>query len=385
MRSTSAVKPHKGQVRGGSTASGGIVIGGVGRRSNSAGREYGDSGHGFVRLGYGTGSGSSRGHHSSHGRRHRNHGNGSISFGLGSGSFSAYYSGSHGRFGYGYRSRHHDDYRHYNRCYSSIYGSYGLGYHPYRRAYYPYYGSYDYDPYYSYASVFDYGYRPLLPASSDTTVIYMQDAGTTQPAATETYYSAPAQPAPTAETVYSAPQPVDTEMPQVQSVAPSESTEEQVSWVELGGTAFAAGRYDEARHLYMRAVLADDTDGYAKLFYALANLAAGEYGAAATAVRRALEAAPELIDDPIDLRTVYSDASVLDEHLAALSRLAEAQPGDQEARFLLGYLHYATGKPQEALTFMQSVADASPADALAGFVRDAAMRVVRIKQQEDKP
>ena len=32
-----------------------------------------------------------------------------------------------------------------------------------------------------------------------------------------------------------------------------------------------------------------------------------------------------------------------------------------------------------------SVADAAPTDALAGFVRDAAMRMVRIKEQEDNP
>ena len=76
---------------------------------------------------------------------------------------------------------------------------------------------------------------------------------------------------------------------------------------------------------------------------------------------------------------------MLDEQLASLSRLVDAQPTDQEVRFLLGYLYYATGKPEQALTIIQSVADGNPTDALAGFVRDAVTRVTRIKEQEDKP
>ena len=135
----------------------------------------------------------------------------------------------------------------------------------------------------------------------------------------------------------------------------------------------------------MHAVLADDEDGYAKLFYGLANFAAGDYGAAATAFRRALQTAPDLIDDPIDLRTFYQDESTLAAQLTRLSEFANARPGDQETRFLLGYLYFATGDPEKALTALRRVSDAVPADSLTAFVRDAATRVLNPKEAQELP
>ncbi|MFQ5591757.1 MAG: tetratricopeptide repeat protein [Phycisphaerae bacterium] len=353
-----------------------------GLRAHSVGRRAG-SDRGFVRLGYGRGiiaDGGRLGHRV--GRR--GHGtSASLALGLDIrlGHWGGHYYRDHWwRGGYNALAYYHR-YRGYRRCYGSIYAGYGP-------IYYRYFGFPDYYSYYPYSTVIDYPYQPLLSPVHDTTIIYAQGSQSAPPPAAEAYISAPAQPQPVdpgeANDV-ELPQPSPASQTAAGAATSATDAGEVTPWTELGATAFAAGRYDEARYLYMRAVLADDGDGYAKLFYGLANFAAGEYGAAATAVRRALEAIPDLIDDPIDLRALYPDESVLTMQLGQLGELVQANPGDREARFLLGYLYYATAKPQEALQLLQSAADGDPDDALAAFVRDAAQRVVNRQTPTNDP
>ncbi|UCE58317.1 MAG: tetratricopeptide repeat protein [Phycisphaerales bacterium] len=225
-----------------------------------------------------------------------------------------------------------------------------------------------YDTHYSQVSIYNYDYEPLTSTIPEQTVVYTESAPSTVPAVVQAY---PATPAQQADTIVEEPQDVATVEP---------PAEEGTSWVELGNTAFMAGRYDEARHLYMRAILGDGEDGFAKLFYGLANFARGDYGAAVTAIRRGLEDVPELIDNPIDLRAFYADEITLDAQLAALTTLVETHAGDREARFLLGYLLYATGKPDKAAETLEPIADTGSTDIMAVFVRDAALRVVRSKE-----
>lgn len=360
-----------------------MVIGGRTARDRSAGRRA-DRSRGFVRLGYGTGHGSYRGNHGVRGRHHGSRGYGSLHLGFGLGLGLGHpglllHAAGHRWYDHGYRRPYYDHYRHYRRAYGSIYGAFGTGF-------YPSYGYYGYDPYYSQATLIDYAYRPLLPSSYGTTIVYAQGTDSIPPPVTEAYYTSPAQALPPAQPVKSTLRATDLAPTEPGSAVPPESTtaQEVTSWVELGNTAFAAERYDEARHLYMRAVLADDDDGYAKLFYGLANFALGDYGAAATAVRRALQSIPDLIEDPIDLRVLYTDELVVQAHLARLKQLVETRPGDREARFLLGYLYYATGAPVQAQTVLQSLAGLSAEDELVAFVSDAVTRVVNLEQQGDK-
>lgn len=368
-----------------------MVIGGRTARDRSAGRRAdrsagrrADRSRGFVRLGYGTGHGSYRGNHGVRGRHHGSRGYDSLHLGFGLGLGLGHpglllHAAGHRWYDHGYRRPYYDHYRHYRRAYGSIYGAFGTGF-------YPSYGYYGYDPYYSQATLIDYAYRPLLPSSYGTTIVYAQGTDSIPPPVTEAYYTSPAQALPPAQPVKSTLRATDLAPTEPGSAVPPESTtaQEVTSWVELGNTAFAAERYDEARHLYMRAVLADDDDGYAKLFYGLANFALGDYGAAATAVRRALQSIPDLIEDPIDLRVLYTDELVVQAHLARLKQLVETRPGDREARFLLGYLYYATGAPVQAQTVLQSLAGLSAEDELVAFVSDAVTRVVNLEQQGDK-
>ena len=146
------------------------------------------------------------------------------------------------------------------------------------------------------------------------------------------------------------------------------------SWINDGNAAFLEGRYEDARRQYVRVVFADERDGFAKLLYGLASFALGDHELAAVAVRRALDLLPELIDDPIDLRGFYPDQVTLEAQISALLAILREHPDDPEGLFLLGYLYYAIGQPDEAVATLQQLVDFDPIDELAPRVRDAAKR-----------
>lgn len=170
------------------------------------------------------------------------------------------------------------------------------------------------------------------------------------------------------------------------TVAPSPATDADASgqslqeaapgFVEQGHTLFAEGKVDEARQMFVRAVVADDQDGYAKLFYGLANFAAGDYAAATSAVRRALAVSPDLIGSPVDLRQFYKDATVLEGQMESLRRAVSERPDDREAGFLLGYMSFAIGQAEQARAALDPLTQSQPPDELAALVRDAVDRVL---------
>ncbi|MCH8251938.1 MAG: hypothetical protein IID36_05740 [Planctomycetes bacterium] len=151
---------------------------------------------------------------------------------------------------------------------------------------------------------------------------------------------------------------------------------ERIPDAVLGHRAFQSGQFEEARSIYIRGMLEDDTDGHAKLFFGLANYALGKYDVASIAVRRALTVTPDLINRPLDVRSMYPDADVYESHLAALKKHVEANPDDRGARFLLGFIHYGSARPEAALALFKQLADADPEDELAAAMRDSAARVI---------
>ena len=104
--------------------------------------------------------------------------------------------------------------------------------------------------------------------------------------------------------------------------------------------------------------------------------ALGKYDVASIAVRRALSVTPDLINRPLDVRSMYPDADVYESHLAALKKHVEANPEDRGARFLLGFIHYGSARPEAALALFKQLADADPEDELAAAMRDSAARVI---------
>lgn len=147
-----------------------------------------------------------------------------------------------------------------------------------------------------------------------------------------------------------------------------------------GNTAFLAGRYDQARRLYASAMLADERDGYAKLLYAMANFAIGDYAVSGMALRRALLTTPELIDYPVDVRSLYEAPAPFNAQLETLIRYVADHPQYPSALLLLGYIEYAAGAPERAVAIMEQLTAADPDDSVAALVRDAALRAGRAEK-----
>ncbi|MBI4716605.1 MAG: tetratricopeptide repeat protein [Planctomycetes bacterium] len=246
---------------------------------------------------------------------------------------------------------------------------------------YPAYGypSSVFYPGYRYAHLYDF--NVYLPATGYVAYATQYDTYATSDAAysepvvyqrTTTYETRAAAEVPAPAVTPPAAPPVE----QPAQAAANQPPAEVPAEIRRGHELFGEGRYDEAREWFARAVFADDNDGYAKLFYCLGSFALGEVELAAVALRRALAAAPDLIEAPIDLRQFYGDTKALDGHLARLEQRVQENPADADARFLLGYMQYATGQAGKALESLKALGESSPTEELTTKLRDAVQRVV---------
>lgn len=292
----------------------------------------------------------------------------------------------HGGEGWGRFGRHDghaDDHRGYRqsgtwwrRCYPRdyrrSYGDYGDHYGSYfglyASLYYPRHHvvDYYYDPGYYYPS-YASGYTTVYTTAPVTEQVYEETAYYPESVTTMTPESGGTGVAEAVGTV--APAPAE------QSDADT-ANPEAATWIERGVAAFAARDYTAARDYYLRAIFADAGDGVAKLLYGLANVPLGEFELAAVAMRHALQNTTELVDNPIDLRGFYPDEETFKAHLTLLSDRVGEHPEDGHALLLLGYLHYATGDPEDAVQRFEQLSVLDGTDELAARLRDTAKRFV---------
>ena len=243
----------------------------------------------------------------------------------------------------------------YGRRFCPPYG-YGHYYHNYRPIYYP--GSRYYTTFYGYSYASVYLAAPYVVQVYDDSPTYVASSYAQEPIPT-TVVQEPPPPAP------------------ADSYQPLTPQQQPPTAVVEGNAAFAAGRFDEARRLYVRAVLADERDGYAKMLYAWANFALGDYPVAAASIRRSLLTTNDLIDYPMDLRTLYSDPTLLEGQTEALVQFVRDHPDDREAELVLGYLYYSVGQAERAASVFTGLAGADQNDTLSSLLRDAAVRNAR--------
>ena len=240
-------------------------------------------------------------------------------------------------------------------------------YYGYRPIYYP--GCRSYSPFYGYAYSSVYLTEPYVVRvydyQDDPVVYYQQTPAyeqttTVEPVAPSAPPEGGAFPPPSTQEAY---QPLPT--------SPLETL------VGEGNAAFAAGRYEDARRAYLRAVLADERDGYAKVLLGWSAFAMGDFDGAAAAIRRALLTTPDLVDYPMDLRALYADQAVLDHQIDALVQFVQVRPDPREAEFVLGYVYYSHGLAERAASVFNSLAQRDAKDTLAAQVRDAALRAAK--------
>ena len=103
----------------------------------------------------------------------------------------------------------------------------------------------------------------------------------------------------------------------------------------------------------------------------------GHYQLAATSIRKALEVTPELIDNPIDIRSIYPDRETFERHRVALRKHLAKNDSTPDYQLLDAYLYFASGEPDAALEGLKRLAATVPADELVVRLRDAAARIVK--------
>jgi thioredoxin-like negative regulator of GroEL len=256
--------------------------------------------------------------------------------------------------------------------------SYYYGYRPiyshYPRFYDPYYPLLGY----SYVSLYYpepvvYRQVEIHHTYSEAPEVYQESTVYQQHADDLTYNQAPidstVRPAPPVDQVG----PMDQTAQAADLVEPEPAVnEEQLAIVGEGVVAFREGNYDEARNAFVRAVLADERDGYAKLLYGLTSFATGDYAVAAVSWRRALLTSDMLIDRPPDVRYLYEDEAAFRSQFDALTRIASERPDDRDVNFVLAYLLYATGEAERAATLFDRLAETDKADALSATLAETA-------------
>lgn len=296
-----------------------------------------------------------------------------------SGGESTVYGGLYYGRGSHHGSRRHGYGRYYGRGYGydGYYGSgygyggylgsgYGLFYSGYRSI--PYYGSSVYDPWfgYTYSSIYYPSSYVYLRRESPTVYIVDDDYAQADVVYQSTTSGAAASSPPVSATSAGA---------GAVATYPTLTDAGDFSLVGRGNAEFFAGQYNEARRLYVSAMLADERDGYAKFLYSLANFAAGDYEVAGMALRRAMLTTADLIEYPVNVYDLYDDRMEFDGQLSLLARYADTHPEDRSAMLLLGYLDFASGLPVRALHVLDRLTALDENDTMAALLRDAVVRV----------
>jgi hypothetical protein len=76
------------------------------------------------------------------------------------------------------------------------------------------------------------------------------------------------------------------------------------------------------------------------------------------------------------VKALYRNEAKFQEHVAVLARFAEAQPGNKDIQFLLGYMWYASGDAVSAKTMFSSLAINNPSEELYKALRDASTQAL---------
>lgn len=292
-------------------------------------------------------------------------------FGLG-GQHASFFTPHYGRYHYS-RPYSHYLHRRYYRDHH-YYGAYpyGLGFGLLGLSYYP-------NVYYT-----DYGY----PTSSYHETIIYQDGYPPAANGSDVYYSDPgvSDPAVQGSAGYGSValgQPDAAVAPTDAGVTGDAAGIEEPTLVDLGNVAFNAGDYEEAMRFYITALLTDDQDAVARLFYGLSQFAVGDYSMASMAMRRALAVDPSLVEQPIDLRSLYPDLETFQKQLASLEAHVSKHPDDVHALFLMGYVYFAAAEPEKAIGTLNQLTTIDPRHDPGAQVLGVAKAIVKAEAEPE--
>ncbi len=216
--------------------------------------------------------------------------------------------------------------------------------YPYFRSHWWFHFHFGYFPIYNhYVYPYYVSYQPVYVPTYSTAVVYQPVY--VEPAATEV-----------------APAPTVGEVPPylAQQLNELAGNETAITWLESGARKFKAGQFEEAADAFRRAMLLEPRNAVPKFALGHTLFALGDYTNAAFMLRRGMQILPQWPSVGTSLHELYGNPDDLAEHTIALRIFLDAQPGDGDARFLLGYVSFFSGDLDAADAAFQSVAATNP-------------------------
>ena len=125
-------------------------------------------------------------------------------------------------------------------------------------------------------------------------------------------------------------------------------------YLTQGDRAFREKRFGDAAHFYAKSVEFSPERGILYLVLSDALFATGDYRYAAFTLRQAFDREPELAQNVIDKRDFYSSPEDFEAQLKTLERYVEDHILDVDARLVLAANYLFGGRPESALTLLDS-------------------------------
>lgn len=137
---------------------------------------------------------------------------------------------------------------------------------------------------------------------------------------------------------------------------------------------FKDDKFRESAETIKKILLENPENGVALILYGNALFAMGDYTFSARAIRKGMAIVNDLEDTPMDLKEFYDDPKTFDKQTEELAILAKYSPESFEAKFLLGYVYYFSGKTNESLAILKPLAEFKEPD------KEALRFVLRAKE-----
>jgi hypothetical protein len=125
-------------------------------------------------------------------------------------------------------------------------------------------------------------------------------------------------------------------------------------YVSLGDLAFSERRFSDAVSHYAKAIEYAPGDAVLYMLLSDALFATGDYHYSASALRKALELEPRLVDTIVDKHAVYRDPADFEKQLGYLESYVKDNFLDEDARLVLAANYLFGNKPHQAFDFLQS-------------------------------
>lgn len=147
------------------------------------------------------------------------------------------------------------------------------------------------------------------------------------------------------------------------AAAPRMAPEQMQKLMTEGVEAFGKGEYDKAARQFLQVGMADQANVDAWLAYAIARFATGDYGMSATAIRRGIKKAPQVVNAPFDVRERYGNATDFEKHLGTLERYVLENPENADGWVVLGFVRHFSNQRDVAARTFEVVKERYPGDA----------------------